>query len=354
MTPKERWHAFFNGGKLDHPLSDYWGTAEVTERLLTELGCSSEHALWKRLGVDKLVWVSAKHPKAKEKTCYVQGLFSVWKIGTRKIAYGNGEGTYLESVVHPLASINSIADLDSYEWPNPEDWNIGELRADCQSWSDHPVLLGSYEPFLLYCRLRGMEQAFQDLLEQPDFADALLDRIHSIHDRLLRRCLEEAADLINFMYVGEDLGTQESLLLSPALFRRFIKPRLKAMIELAHSFGVKAFHHDDGAIRRLIPELIEIGIDILNPIQWRCRGMDREGLARDFGAHVVFHGAVDNQQTLPFGTPEDVRRQVFENLEIFKECKGYVVAPCHNIQPNTPTVNILAMYEAIREFGPGR
>jgi uroporphyrinogen decarboxylase len=123
------------------------------------------------------------------------------------------------------------------------------------------------------------------------------------------------------------------------------------MIALAHSYGVKVFHHDDGAIRPLLPELIEIGIDLLNPIQWRCRGMEREGLARDFGASVVFHGGVDNQQTLPFGSPEDVRREVADNIAAFRDCKGYVVAPCHNIQPNTPTRNILALYEAVHEFG---
>jgi uroporphyrinogen decarboxylase len=118
------------------------------------------------------------------------------------------------------------------------------------------------------------------------------------------------------------------------------------MIELVHSSGVRVMHHDDGAIRPLIPDLIETGIDVLNPIQWRCRGMEREGLARDFGKSLVFHGGVDNQQTLAFGSPEDVRREVADNIAIFSRCKGYVVAPCHNIQAVTPTANILALYES--------
>jgi uroporphyrinogen decarboxylase len=126
---------------------------------------------------------------------------------------------------------------------------------------------------------------------------------------------------------------------------------MRKMIDLAHSFGVKVIHHDDGAIRPLLPDLIETGIDVLNPIQWRCTGMDREGLARDFGKSLVFHGGVDNQQTLPFGTSEDVKREVAENVRIFRKCKGYIVAPCHNIQPNTPTANILALYEAVHECG---
>ena len=102
---------------------------------------------------------------------------------------------------------------------------------------------------------------------------------------------------------------------------------------------------DDGAIRPLIPDLLDIGIDVLNPIQWRCRGMDRAALARDFGSRVVFHGGVDNQQTLPFGSPADIAREVKENLAIFSACKGYIVAPCHNIQNVSPVENVLAMYE---------
>ena len=139
--------------------------------------------------------------------------------------------------------------------------------------------------------------------------------------------------------------------MSPALFRRFLRPTLGRMIALAHGHGVRVFHHDAGAIRPLIPDLLDIGIDVLNPIQWRCRGMERAALARDFGSRVVFHGGVDNQQTLPFGSPADVRREVEDNLAFFSTCKGYIVAPCHNIQANTPTANIVALYETVRRRG---
>lgn len=351
MTPRERWMALFEGRRPDRAPCDYWGTPEVTARLLRELNCASERELWERLGVDRMARVAAVHPRAAENTWYVQSLYSIWHVGTRVVEYAGGAGSYIESVTHPLAGARTVEDVDRFEWPRAEEWSVASLRRDCLEWRDYPILLGSYEPFLLYCRMRGMEQAFDDLVENERLAHAILDRIHWIHEGLIRRCLEEAGDLIDFVWVGEDLGTQQSLLMSPALFRRFLQPRMKAMIDLVHSFGVRVFHHDDGAIRRLIPELIEMGIDVLNPIQWRAAGMEREGLARDFGHAVVFHGGIDNQQTLPFGTPEDVRREVAENLEIFRGSKGYIVAPCHNIQPNTPTENILALYEAVREYG---
>lgn len=146
------------------------------------------------------------------------------------------------------------------------------------------------------------------------------------------------------------MGTQNSLLMGPATFRRILKPRMAPMIELVHAYGVKAFHHDDGAIRPLIPDLIEIGIDVLNPIQWCCRGMEREGLAQDLGPKLVFRGAVANQWTLPYSTPEEVQREVSVNIRIFSNCRGYIVASCNNIQANTPTENIVALYDAVHEF----
>ena len=351
MTPRERWKAVLSGKRPDHVPCDYSGTDEVTQRLLTELRCDSERQLWERLGVDKCIQLTPKHPQAKEDTWHMQSLWSVWHIGVRTVAYGDGLGVYEESISNPLAGAESAADVEQFDWPDPAAWDFSQMQASCEEWRDYPLSGGCYEPFYLYCHLRGREQAMADLVVNPAIAEAALERIFYIHKAVIGRALEECRGMIDLIYVAEDLGSQESLLMSPQCFRRFLKPNMVKMIELAHSFGAKTFHHDDGAIRPLLPELIDMGIDILNPVQWRCRGMDREGLARDFGAAVVFHGAVDNQWTLPFGTPAEVRQQVVENIRILAKGKGYIVAPCHNIQPNTPTENILALYDAVREFG---
>ena len=344
-TPRDRWLAMFAGEP--QILCDYWGTAEVTARLLRELDCTSERALWERLGIDKLVLLGPTHALAKEDTWHTPSMWSLWHVEVTNISYGDGLGTYEEAASNPLAKAETAADVERFEWPDPSLFDIDGLRAECQSWQGYPILGGTYEPFYVYCRLRGMEQALTDLAMNPAVAEAALEHIFHFHEAVIRRTLEAAKGLVDCIYVAEDLGTQDGLLMSPATFRRFLKPWMCRMIDLAHSHGVKVVHHDDGAIRRLLPELIDIGIDVLNPIQWRCAGMDREGLARDFGKSVVFHGGVDNQQTLPFGTPDDVRREVAENLRIFGQGKGYVVAPCHNLQPNTPTANILALYEAV-------
>ncbi len=344
--------ALFSGKRPDRVPCDYWGTGEITERLKRDLECNSDLALWRRLGVDKCVLLGARHPRAKESDWHLPSLFSLFGIETRNIAYGDGIGTYEEVVESPLRDAMTVGDLEDCPWPDPRDFDYAALRSEClRYWPEYPVLGVAYEPFYLYCRLRGMQRAFEDIVANPEIVDALLDRIFSLFEAIVRNSIEVAGDCFDFVYVAEDLGTQESLLMSPRAIRRFILPRLQDMAKIAHAAGKLVFHHDDGAIRPMIPDLIRAGVDVLNPIQWRCKGMEREALAHDFGADLVFHGGIDNQQTLPFGTREDVRREVAENIRIFRRGKGYVVAPCHNLQSNTSTENVLALYEAVDEFG---
>jgi uroporphyrinogen decarboxylase len=133
--------------------------------------------------------------------------------------------------------------------------------------------------------------------------------------------------------------------------RQFLLPRMRRMIDLAHQAGAFAFFHSDGAIRPVLPEMIDLGINVLNPVQWRCKGMERRALKRDFGDRVIFHGGVDNQYTLAFGSAEEVRQEVRDNLRILGAGGGYILAPCHNIQAISPPENIVALYETGRDEG---
>jgi len=210
---------------------------------------------------------------------------------------------------------------------------------------------GEYEPFLLYCALRGMELAMMDLLVDQEFAEAALEHIFRHYYALNERTYELGRGRVDITYVAEDLGGQTALLFGVPEIRRFILPRQKKMADLARSYGIHVFYHTDGAARDIIPDLLDVtGIEILNPIQWRCPGMEREGLVRDFGKRVIFHGAVDNQHTLPFGSVEEVRTEVRDNIRIFADAR-WICAPCHNLQPVTPTANIIALYETIHTDG---
>ncbi|MBN1350607.1 uroporphyrinogen-III decarboxylase-like protein [candidate division KSB1 bacterium] len=345
-TPLERWQAVLNRELPDRVPTDFWSTPEVKERLLKELNCATDDELWRKLQIDKLHSVGPRYAGPERD--------HLWHLKHRTVSYADGAGTYDEVIYHPLAEASTIEDIDAFGWPSADWYDYSEIRQEVDrchkaGWAVH---VGHYEPYLLYCNLRGMENAFMDLVSEPELADAILDRIFGFHYALMARSLEAAGEgNIEVSYIAEDLGTQTGLLMSEALVDRFLKPKMKQMIELAHSFGSKAFHHSDGAVRPLIAGMIDIGIDLLNPIQWRCPGMALEGLKRDFGDKLVFHGAVDNQQTLPYGTVEDVIAEVKQNIEILGKDGGYVLAPCHNIQPLTTTEKIIAMYKTAREYG---
>jgi uroporphyrinogen decarboxylase len=275
MTPRERWEALMLGDEPDRTPCDYWGTDEITRRLKTDLSCETDRQLWERLGVDKLVQLVPSHPRATESTWHLQSFFSVWHIGTRRVPYADGLGYYEEAVDYPLAAATTVREVEAFDWPDPGEWDVSGMLAQAQEWRDYPLLAGGCEVFYLYCRLRGMERALEDLISEPAIADCILGYIGAIDLALTKRILDCVGSEVLFSYVAEDLGTQNSLLMSPRMFRRFVKPHMVRMIDLVHSYGLKVFHHDDGAIRTMIPELLDMGIDLLNPVQWRCAGMDR-------------------------------------------------------------------------------
>jgi uroporphyrinogen decarboxylase len=345
MTSRERWQAVLSGQKPDRWPTDFWSTGEVLDRLLKELRLSSAEELWPLWKIDKPFGIGGQYCGP------TMGDLDIWGLRHVQQSYADGAGVYSETVEHPLAGAQTVEDIEKYPWPSPDWYDFSQVKARLATAGDRVVQGGGYEPFLLYCSMRGLEQAFMDLLEQPEIVDAAIGKLFDFHYTLNERLFEAAGNRIDTTYVAEDLGSQTSLLMSPATVQKILLPRIRKMIRLAHDHGIKVLYHTDGAARPVIPMLIDAGIDALNPIQWRCPGMEREGLARDFGGKVAFHGAVDNQQTLPFGTPQDVRNEVRENIAIFGRTRGYVIAPCHNIQPITPTANIQALYEAAQEYG---
>jgi uroporphyrinogen decarboxylase len=347
MTPRERWLALFRGEKPDRIPTDYWATDEVTERLCRELRCSSREELYRALNIDGIVYVDPVHCSGHFPT---DPEADIWGMRRKPINYGTG--SYDEFANHPLENVTTVEEVHTYPWPRPDDHDFDRFAREIAAAPHHRIVrVGNYEPFLLYCALRGMELAMMDLKAEPEIVDAALEHIFQFHYALNERLFAIGKDRIDVTYVAEDLGGQTALLFGIPEIRTYILPRQKKIADLARSFGIHVFYHTDGAARDIIPDLLDVtGIEVLNPIQWRCPGMEREGLVRDFGNRVIFHGAVDNQFTLPFGTPDDVRNEVLDNIRIFEGCR-WICAPCHNLQPVTPTVNITTMYTTIHEYG---
>jgi uroporphyrinogen decarboxylase len=203
-------------------------------------------------------------------------------------------------------------------------------------------------------RLRGMESFLMDLVLEPQHAGRLLDRILQVKLDYWQMALSELGDLVDVIAEGDDFGTQQSQLIAPALFRQVIKPRQAELIAFMkqrapHSF---IFFHSCGNIRELLPDFIEMGIDIINPVHITAQGMEPQQLKKDFGREVVFWGGgIDTQDVLPHASPDQVRDHVRRNVEILAPGGGFVFNTIHNIQADVPPENIEAMYSAVLEFG---
>ena len=339
MTPRERWLATLTRKKPDRVPMDYWATSEATKKLMKYLLCNNNREMLEKLHVDFVVEVKPLYLGP-----YIPKNHDKFQCKYKKVQYG--EGVYEECVFHPLAEFTSVEEIErNYTWPNPDWLNYSNIKDQLKGYEMYPIVGGYYEPFLIYKRLRGEEQAYMDMAKNPEIVHYCLDKLFHLGYEDIRRILENIPGKVMLSYVAEDMGAQNDLLYSPAHIQEFLIPRMKQIIELVHQAGVFVFHHNDGSIRRILPDLISAGIDILNPIQWRCKGMDRKELKKKFGDKVIFHGGMDNQETLPFGTVKEVKKEVLDNLRILGEGGGYILAPCHNIQAVSPPENIVAVYE---------
>lgn len=349
MNARERMLAAINLQPVDRVPTDIWATDEVWRMLCTRFGTRAQ--VREALCIDGMADVNATYAGPAPVPCPAGESADMWGIRTKPSAYGGGE--YQEQSFNPLAEAQTINDLEAYRWPHADWFDYSEMRRDAAELRESRVVQCGYmAPLYLHNKLRGLEASLIDPLDDPGFTHHLLDRLCSFFYDHHRRMFETCDGLIDVAQVTDDLGTQTGPLISLEIYREFYAPHHQSFIELCHEFGIKVFHHDDGSIRPFLPDLVEMGIDILNPVQWTCTDMDMTDLKRDFGNRICFHGAVDNQRALPFGTTEEVRAEVRHCIDaLSSDGTGYILAPCHNIQPNTPIENILAMFDEAQAYG---
>jgi uroporphyrinogen decarboxylase len=279
-----------------------------------------------------------------------------WGITHRR---AKPDGLYYSAVRHPLGLSRpelSADDVERYVWPNTGDpQRIAGLRQQALAYRAQGkavvlkgVLAGIFE---MAQRVRGMEACLMDMAADEALAGALFDKLLDLKLAFWEMALPRLADVVDVLAEGDDYGTQVSQLISPAMFRKLLKPRLKVLFERLKRLApqAKLFFHSCGNVRPLLPDFIELGVDILNPVHIRAVGMEPAALKRDFGRDVVFWGGgVDTQGILPGGTPQEVRDDVRRNIEALAPGGGYVFNTVHNIQADVPPENILAMWEALQ------
>lgn len=250
----------------------------------------------------------------------------------------------------------TVRDLERHAWPDPDDSgryrSLREQALRIREQTDYALVLDLDVGIVNKCqRVRGFTEWLEDLLLRPDFAEELTARVTDVEAGIVRRAVEEVGDLVDVVVFYDDLGFQDRCYMHPDLYRRRVKPYHALLVEAIRS-GTDAtvLLHSDGSLRQLLPDLVEIGIDAINPVQTTAAGMDSRELKAAFGDSLSFWGAVDTQRVLPFGTESEVVHEVERRIADLGPGGGYVLAACHNIQADVPGENVLAMFSAAKRL----
>lgn len=360
MQARERVSLALSHREPDRVPIDYWGSPETNQKLRSHYGFSTQEQVLDHFDVDFRYIEGPRYVGPEPRVHQNGAVEDHWGVLRLPVQVGSGDTTtlYREVINSPLAGADSLADLHRYRgWADP-DWFdyecVREQVAEARQLGKVVVFMGDrvnrcaqLKPAMY---LRGTEQILLDLSLAPEMAEYIIRRIAEFYLEYARRTFGAAGDGIDIFFTGDDFGTQEGMFISPQMWRRFLRPGFQMLVELGKDYGYRVAHHSCGSIKPIIPDLIDCGLDILNPIQPDVYDMDRNELKRVFGDRLCFHGSISIQRTLPFGSPEDVRQEVRERFASLGPGAGFVFCTAHNIQADTPIENIQALFDAYREL----
>jgi uroporphyrinogen decarboxylase len=350
MPPHERVEKALAHQQPDRVPFDFWAVPEVLQALCQFLEVQSQEELLQLLAVDCRV-VSPDYLGPERKTLSNGTWFE--PRGSHRKKVKNQYSTYEEYASFPLADASSVAEVETYaHWPKSEYYAWAGLPGKIRTLNHSTHYHIRYDVggiFETAWGLYGLDKFLMDLVQRPRIPVAILncvtDQLIADVHQLMKHC--EA--LIDIVYTYDDIAVQNGLLMSPALWRTHILPCHVRLNQVIKSYGLRIMYHSCGAIYPLIGELIEkMGIDVLNPLQPRARGMDMQKIKQEYGKRIAFHGGIDLQETMPFGSVEAVRNEVRERCNILGKDGGYICTTAHYIQMDAPIRNILALYTAPR------
>lgn len=354
MSSYERVMAALNHEKPDRPPLNYYGTPETTEKLLSHLQLGSMLELQEYFGAD-FRYVGPKYVGPSE-YCGITGFdvggTDVWGIQWTEIS--NPYCTYYEPMPC-LAEARTIADLEAHPWPQLDWFTFDHLRPQIQAFNDrerYAIVFAGLKFFEVASWLRGFEQFFLDMAEEPELVHWLMEKVTTFYRDLTWRALDATGDMIDIIWTNSDVGSQTSMLMSLPTWREQIKPWHRMLITPFKEAGYKTRYHSDGAISPIIEDLIEMGLDLLDPIQPNTPGMEPEELVENFGGRLAYYGGINTQTILPYGTPADVEKEVLRYIDVLgvQNRYGYCAAASNAIQPDVPVENILTLFRTAREY----
>jgi uroporphyrinogen decarboxylase len=345
LTPRQRVLGALSYRGYDRMPVYYAATPEFDQALRERLGTADAEALDLALGVD-LRQVGPEYAGPELRTFPDGSWEGLWGERYANVAYEMG--TYPEAVYLPYAGITQVGDLASFRLPSADWYDYSTLRAQCEGLGDYAIVCGDagMPDFMNgIARCRGVGQVLIDVAAEDPVYLKLMEQRHEFLLERSERTLRAAGGLVDILALGEDYGSQRGLLISPRSFERLFASRLREYIDLAHRYGARSMLHSCGSVRQLIPRFIDLGLDILDVVQVDAAGMDMSELHREYYGKLAFRGTLSVQSTLPWGTLDDVRREVELRCELFRD-GGLILGPTHQIQPNTPLENVLEMYRA--------
>lgn len=349
MNSKERILTAIRREQPDRVPIDLLPNRWVAERLHRDLGTRSHRELLERLHCDVVDLRGVVDPVYRGPVPFSRDLGdgvreNLW--GWRQKVVETATGPEDCFVDFALAEARSVDDLARHRWPEADWFDFSDLAGRLDPWRDFAVMASGPSVFQHATFLRRIDLLLMDMAADPEMAHDLMDRFTRFYVEYFDRMLTAAKGRIDILRAADDLGTQQGLFMAPEMFREFVKPRLKKLVDLAHAHDVRFLFHSCGAILPLIEDLIGLGVDILDPLQAAAEGMDPHVLKDRYGSRLCLHGGICTQFLLPRATPDEVKAEVRRRIGILGRGGGYILSPCHVLQADVPTANILAMVEA--------
>lgn len=340
MTPRERVLTALQHRPPDRTPRDFWAEEPTWNRLLEYAGHRDRERLLNDLGID-LRHLEIDSPAERVVAGEVYQNF--W--GERYIYRQTPWGPLREDIRGALAGSEAFADLTRFDWPSPDDFGYSVLKDQCRRWDGYAQIYGNADVWQRPALVRGWEETFIDMATRPEWVHYLCRKFVDFYKEDYTRAAETTGGRIDLYLLISDLGSQTRPLISLPMFRAFVVPYVKEMARCIHGLGGKVLFHSCGFVRSFIPELIDSGVDVLDPIQPVRSEMLPERLKTDFGGRLAFHGGIDMQQLLPAGTPARIRAEARRYCDVLGQGGGYILAPAHLFQPDVPPENIFAVYQ---------
>ncbi|MFI3169611.1 MAG: uroporphyrinogen decarboxylase family protein [Faecalibacterium sp.] len=347
MTSKERVRAVMMHQKPDRIPAAFQATDGVMKKLIAHYGVTSEDDLYKKFDID-IIPAAPTYCGAplKEYTnsAGAHVITNYWHF--EATLHETEVDTYRTTTLYPLEGVESMDDLNQYSYPSADDFDYSSITKTCEENPDKAIIIGHEGPFQIVTNLMNMEEFFILMMEEPEVAHEILDRMVAFELEYYERCLIAGGGKIDILRPHDDYGTQISLLFSTSMWEEFFAENTKKLVELTHRYGAFYMQHSCGAVGPIIPGLVACGIDALEPIQ-KVKTLEIENLL-PYAEKLCFHGGIDTQDLLPNGTPEQVTAEVKRFIEALGKSGSYILMGSQSFEPDAKIENIEAIYSVDR------